>query len=695
MKYVRIISLLIIVLGSLDVQAQKIAKNYEFAEELFYSEFLDEAGIAYQKVVNEQPGYKDAAYKLEICDLLSGDRDKSLDKILSFEDTYGKTDKFYNYWLGRIYVSRYQYEDAKLSFNAFLERRGTKSKEIINETKDFIKEAEKRLDFFDKTDNYEIHQLEAPINSPSAELSPAFFVKKDELLFASNRSTGGSKESFSIYHAVRNNDRWEDISEITILGEFARENANVEVVDEDGKLFLFDRGKGDLFYSESRNGQWVQPVEFDTKLKKAHIQSHFFINEHEDRIIFATAAKGSKRTDLDLYQTFKDPESGKWSKPAPFNLVINTPFDEDSPYLSADEQTLYFVSDGHGSVGGLDIYKSQLDPQTLEWSEPVNLGFPINSPDDEFNFKMNPDGKSGYFSSNRLHTTGDFDIYFFWEIEKIAIEGRVFDLAAQQPISSGQIRFTPSQYTDEHFKSEITEEGRYVTEIIADETYLIEIIQDGKTIFTDEFEIHETGGIQTTYLKDFMFGKGKSMARRPVSNPSTTPPLQETESKPITQKPPTNPSTSNPQPREAPVTRSTKPASSAQNAGISSIQDLPRSYSKGRKAILHNVYFAFGTSGLSQGSNEVLNELLAVLKNNPKLKVEIGGHTDNIGSADANQWMSDRRAESVKKWLMERGINAQRMVAKGYGESQPLASNDDEEEGRELNRRIEIFVIEN
>jgi outer membrane protein OmpA-like peptidoglycan-associated protein len=688
MKNVTGIGFLVILLISINVQAQKVDKIYERAENLFYSELLEDALLDYQTVIQIQPGYRDAQYKAEICSLLTVYREKPMDQILSFDETFGQRDKFYKYWLGRIYVRKYMYEEAKRSFEEFIGGRGKKSKEILSETKDFIAEAEKRLNFFYNTDDYEIHQLQNPVNSEFGELTPAFFVEKDELIFASNRSTSGRNDEFSIFHAIKEDDNYTDIREITILGSFPREVANVEVVDEDGKLFLFDPRKGDLFYSESRNGQWVQPVEFDTKLKAAHIQSHFYINEHEDRIIFSTVTKG-KREDLDLYQTFRDPESGKWSKPAPFNLVINSEFDEDSPFLTKDEKTLYFASNGHGSIGGLDIYKSELNPETLEWSEPVNLGFPINSPDDEVHFKMNPDGKSGYFSSNRLHTKGDFDIYLFWEIEKIKIEGRVFDLTANQSIENGMIRFTPSQYTDEHFRSDLGSKGKYSAEIIADETYLVEIIQDGKTLFTDEFEIHETGGLETTYLKDFLFQNGKAVAQTKVSQEKTR-----SSSSQVLNKPAESDQTK----KQITVAQRSTPVaekSPSESAKISSIKDLPKSYSKGKKAIIHNVYFDFGTSGLSPGSHVVLNELFDVMKNNPSLKVEIGGHTDNTGPKDANAWLSQRRAESVRNWLIKKGIASSRMVAKGYGESQPIASNDDEKDGRELNRRIEIFVIQN
>lgn len=684
------------------LNAQKIGKLYDQAEDLFYSENLIDALEGYQLVLAQDPTYEDAEYKAELCSLLTSFREKPLDKILSYESTIGAKDRFYNYWLGRIYVDRYMYIEAVDVWKKFLKAKTRKSLEIRDETKEFISDARKKLVFFDNTDDYEIHQLGGEINTEGAELSPAYFEAKDELIFASSRGTSGRDESFKIYHSIKQDDGWTDITEVAILGQFTRQTANIEVVDEDGKLFLFSpKNKGDLFYSETTNGKWTLPVEFDSKVTSTHLKSHFHINEHEDRIIFATEAK---KSGLDLFQTFRNPKSGKWSKPAPFADIINSDFVEDSPFLSKDEKTLYFSSDGHGSIGGYDVYKTVFDSATLKWSEPINLGFPINSPDDEMHFKLNPDGSSGYFSSNRLHTKGDFDIYFFWEVEKIQIEGRVFDVTAQSSIPDAQIRFTPSAYTDEHFRSAIDPDGKYETEIISDETYLVEVIKDGKTLYTDQFEIHETGGVATTYIKDFLFNKPILKDQPPVE---TAQAVVSSKKNPTTkestarQKPTT---TSTNDRREVvretkPVNRSkSKPTNNSKSAGTtntsnSDIQRMVANYNVGSKVIIQNIYFGFGTTGLTQSEQPVLEELLSALQQNKNVKVEIGGHTDNTGPADANLWISENRAKSVKKWLVTRGVASNRIMAKGYGESEPLASNDDEEGGRELNRRIEVRLI--
>ncbi|MFY0685652.1 MAG: OmpA family protein [Cyclobacteriaceae bacterium] len=686
---------------------QKIDKTYEKAEDQFYSEKPAEALLLYKAVLAQDENYEDAAYKAELCSLLSDFKEKPLDQLTELRKTSGKDDKFYLYWLGRIYTGRYDFTMAIQSWKSFLKQKGSKSKIIIGETKDFIKLTRDKINFFDNTDNYLIHNLDGLINSEGAELSPVYFPEKQELLFASSRGSSKDNEIFKIYHAIKQDDGWTDIAPVDILGDFNRETANLEVVNEDGKLFIFkESDDGDLFYSETNNGKWTLPVEFDANVTSTHLKSHFFINEHEDRIIFATDRR-TMTGSMDLYQTFRDATSGKWSKPAPFAPTINSEYEENSPYLSPDEQTLYFSSKGHSTIGGYDIFKSEFDPVSLTWSEPENLGFPINSPDDEMNFKMNPDGKSGYFSSNRLHTKGDYDIYFFWEIEKINIEGRVFDMATQKPIANGQIQFTPSQYTDEHFKSATDKNGKYITQIISDETYLVEVTVDNEVVFTDQIEIHETGGIETTYIKDFLLN------RSAVSTTATPDIIASTSDKQY--------NVSTPQPNRIAINannntskslRSTREdvadgqstvieKSQAVNKGKVSDQPVRRTvavnqltnYSTGDKAIIHNVYFGFGATGLSSATNTVLDELYQTLKSNPSLKVEVSGHTDNIGTVEANQWISENRAKAVVQWLVQKGINSNQLVARGYGESKPLASNDDEENGRELNRRIEVLVI--
>ncbi len=358
-------------------------------------------------------------------------------------------------------------------------------------------------------------------------------------------------------------------------------------------------------------------------------------------------------------ESFKDAETGKWKNRIHLLPALQLNSQRRQSFLSEDETKFYFSSDRPNGVGGYDVYVSELDPETRQWSDPVNMGWPINSPDDEVNFKINPDLNSGYFSSNRIHSIGDYDIYFFWKIQKTTIEGRVIDGISQEPVTHGEIRFHPAQYLDEYFRSKLDSSGRYKTSIIANESFRVEVIQGFDTLMNQIFTVDGTEGDNVIHFKDFYL----------------LPPELEAEQRAALE------ARFNQSPEENQDTEQAQEITS-ENTGDH------------QNTTLRNVYFEFGTSQLRKESDPILNQLLTFLTTNPNIRIEVSGHTDNIGSKQANLIVSQRRAESVKTWLVEKGIDPSRIATTGYGESRPMASNDDEVDGRALNRRIEFRVLQ-
>lgn len=687
---------LLLTLCSFAAFGQNYEKLYNRGIEAFYGEDFVAAIEYFEQIEASGRSIKDSEYRLELAYLLLPEnRERSLEKILKFRETKSRSDKFYNYWMGRIYLNRYMFPEATNAFNSFLKKKGYKSEEIVEETKDYLAETEQLVTYFDNPDNFEIHPLEGPINSEFAEVTPVYSEVRQELLFASNRANPAEDE-FKIYHSKNENGTWSTPTILEVLGTFDREKANVEVVNEDGRLFIFkDEKKGDLYYSEPGTNGWKAPVEFDSKITSTHLESHFYINEHEDRIIFATK---NKKTGLDLMESFKDTETGDWEKPHPFAANLNTEFNEDSPFLSKDETTFYFLSDRPGGVGGYDVYVSTLNPETREWSEPENMGWPVNSPDDEIHFKMNADGKSGYFSSNRIHSKGDFDIFFFWSIEKTSVEGRVIDAVTLQPLEKGEIRFHPTQYMDEYFRSVLDETGRFKVDIISNEEFRVEVIRGVDTLMTEQFEVHDAKGEKVTHFKDFYVipGDVSDSMRLALEKKYKQPKVEIPEEKStatvakVENKQPNIEETSKSAETEtskSPEITSSSETQSSKNEPISS-KPTP-----GTIIFIGNIYFEFGTSTITDTSLPRLNEILEYLQRNTDQRIEIGGHTDNIGSSQINQIVSLNRANAAKKWLVAKGISADRITTKGYGETRPMVSNDDEKDGRALNRRIEIIAI--
>jgi len=660
-KSIALISIFILLVSK--SPAQDYDEIFKTAEESLYLEDFETALVNYQLLVASGLPYGNRVfYMAELCSLLTRYQNNPIESFLQYEEEMIQQDKFYFYWKGRVMMRKYRMAEANVAFQNFLDTEEYLSDEIMDEAKRWMNWVRNAKSYMDSPDSYEIHLLEREVNSEFAELSPVYFVENEELLFLSNRNT--NSEVYQIYHSVHEGDRkWSDPTPVFGQGFFSRDNANIEVVDEDGRLFQFrsDQG-GDLYYSEPSGDLkgWSSPREFDSRISSTHLGSHFFINEHEDRIIFASDVGDKKDSNLDLLQSFRNPNSGNWSKPSPFATSVNSQYNEDSPYLSPDETTLYFSSDGHGSMGGYDVFKSVFDQTTQTWSEPENMGFPLNSPEDELHFKMNHNQKSGYFTSNRLNTLGDFDIFFFWEINKINIEGRVVDNATGLPMKDAEIFFRPYEYLDMYFFSELTDQGKYKTEIPSNDRFKVEIKRNGEVLHEEEFTVHASEGDRTTHIKDFYLGKGEATATHRVAQHEID-----------TSKP---------------------------DLGVVTeemlLDELGTKFRTSNRVALHHVYFDFGTSRLKNESLPSLNVIKNLLNANPKLRIEIGGHTDNVGDDLSNQNVSLKRAESVLNWLTSNGISSSRLTARGYGATKPIASNDDEKEGRELNRRIEIVVIE-
>ncbi len=709
-RYAGLILLLLFILLLPKTSIAQSEKLYAKGMKAFFKEDFDKAIEYFEEIESSGRTFKDTKYRNEISYLVQRKyRERDLGTMLSFRQYKAKSDKFFHYWMGRIYANRYNFPEAVDSWKIFLSMKDYKSEEIIEETQNFLEHAELMVKYFDNPDNYEVHQLRAPINTEFAELSPVFSGDNARLIFTSNRNNAAT-DLFEVFQSSSSEIGWNSPKLIPSIGKISREKANIEIVNEDGKLFIFKEEKknsGDLFFSELINENWSTPVEFDNKITSTHLKSHFFINEHEDRIIFSAP---NKEFGLDIFESFKNSENGQWEDPHPFSPSVNSGFDEDSPFLSADESKFYFSSDKPGGIGGFDVYVSTFDEKSKTWSKAENIGWPINSPDDEQFFKMNPDGNSGYFSTNRIHSIGDYDIFYFWEIQKTTVEGRVLYAHNEAPITKGEVRFHPTQYLDEYFRSTIDEDGNYEAEIIANEIFRVEIMDGFDTLLTQPFALVDVDGAEVTHYKDFF------VIAKDLSEEETLKYQAQYASEQVIPKAKEMfaPVKKVSQPKEEAVSEKVivaaeieekvapepvKPESKSQNIvtekNDTSIKKATYSYHYPMEigTQIARVFFQYNTSQLTKASIPMLEKVVSFLKDYPSLKVEVAGHTDNFGSEKTNEMVSVKRAETVKSWMVNKGINPERIITVGFGETRPIASNDDEENGRELNRRIEVKTL--
>lgn len=663
-----------ILLSPLSAISQE-GKLLEHAEDLLYAEKFDEAMAEYREILTTSKSIT-AQYHIEICSLLTRYPQKPLDRFLELGATVSQSDKFYNYWLGRILYNQYEFEKAIAAWKKFLAIKKYKSRNILEETNLFIKNANRVMEFYKKPETHHAQRLPDIINTEFSEITPTYIDNLNELLYASSlesSSISHSEHPFHIFSSFFDGSDWSKPEIINSLGDYDENNANLEIIGNDGRLLLFKPNKnGGLHESQLKHDSiWTQPHLFDLHIKQSRLKPHFYVNEQENVLIFSTKSKG-KDGHLNLQYSVRADK--KWTKPRPFGATINTDKNEESAFLASDGKTLYFSSDGHNSIGGYDIFKSVYDSISDQWSTPENLGFPINTTGNELYFKLKPNGSEGYFSSDRFHSKGGYDIYHFWEASYNAVTGRVLD-ESNQPIANAYVRFHPTEYLDTDFNGISNGSGEYEMHIIPGDEYDVEIFVDHKLIFQKNIHVNEEHDPNIVINIDLVMGTGVEVltAAKDVSFHSSG-----------------DHATTLNEHLEAEETHNKTPVPKE----VSSVPKLGSKFRKGHKALIHNVYFGTGHADLSVDDKATLQELVDLMTEYPDLKVEIGGHTDNVGSSEINLKLSQSRAGNVAKFVASKNVDISRLQPIGYGESKPMASNDDEINGRELNRRIEVVVIE-
>jgi len=266
---------------------------------------------------------------------------------------------------------------------------------------------------------FEIENLGPIVNSEFPDFSPVISVDENALFFTSARlrpdsSNFGAKDRLTglhfedIYASYKDRDgKWQEPELLSINTTDHTATMNVSV---DGQtLYLYkDVNGGDIFESKLVGEIWSEPSPMPAGINSSAWETHLAITPDEQTIYFVSNRSGGFGG-RDIYKANKLPD-GKWSKPTNLGAKINTQYDEDAVFISPDSQTLYFSSKGHDSMGGFDIMYSKLD-ENGEWSSPVNIGYPINTSDDDVFFVTSADGQRAYYSSVRNTGFGEKDIY--------------------------------------------------------------------------------------------------------------------------------------------------------------------------------------------------------------------------------------------------------------------------------------------
>jgi len=389
----------------------------------------------------------------------------------------------------------------------------------------------------------------------------------------------------------------------------------------------------DIYYSDYLgSGEWSEIQKVPGLNDPVAWDSQPSIAADGKTLFFASDRNGGLGG-CDIYKSVRD-QTGVWSKPENLGPVINTRGNEKSPFMHSDSETLYFSSDGHMSVGGYDIFYARKNEKG-DWLEPQNIGYPINNTGDDLGFFVSTDGNLGYFATNQRGKVngkgaGGWDIYSF-ELYKEARPDHVALIKGQVKDDAGNpVEGAKVEVKDTKTKQKI--------EAVVDSSngqyaLVVNLKKTKDIIITAKKEAYAFSSQMIT-LKDTTFSKPKS------------------------------------------INLDTKP--------IAIGQTYP----------LNNIYYETNSAELKKESMIVIEEFVEFMKAQPTIKIEIHGHTDNVGTEQGNQALSSDRAFTVLEALQQRGIAKDRLIAfKGFGASQPVATNDTEE-GRAKNRRTEFVIVE-
>jgi outer membrane protein OmpA-like peptidoglycan-associated protein/Tol biopolymer transport system component len=526
--------------------------------------------------------------------------------------------------LGSLQISESQYEQAQMSLNKYLTYPNIADQDV-HMAKKLLKDCEFSIEAIKHPVPFKPINMGPEINTPNDEYLPTTTADESMLLFTRKIN---NNEDF--YKSMQVDGKWQTATYLSNQINTPNYNEGAQSISQDGKLLFFtgcDRpdglGRCDIYIAQKKGDDWGKPFDLSPPINTPGWESQPSISADGRTLYFVSNRSGG----YGGYDIWKSTISDKgWSEPQNLGPNINTAYDEQSPFIHADDSTLYFCSDGWPGLGGKDLFVSHLGKDG-KWGKPVNMGYPINSSGDENGLTVTANGKYAYFASNNLNGFGGFDIYKFELPPNVRphmvtyVKGIVTDAKNKQPLDAAieiiDLEKNVVVYEDESSP----EHGDFLATLPPGKNYGLNISKNGYLFYSANFSLigHE--------------------AKDPYNLAIALSPIE-----------------------------------------------------IGNTVILNNIFFDTNKFDIKPDSKAELQKLIEFLNSNPSVRIEISGHTDNVGNDQVNQILSENRAKAVYQYLIATGIKPQRLVYKGYGKTQPLVPNTSDE-NRSMNRRTEFKII--
>jgi outer membrane protein OmpA-like peptidoglycan-associated protein/tetratricopeptide (TPR) repeat protein len=583
-----------------------------------------------EKAQKKEPTFIDAILMQADVQLQTGDYNASeanFEKALALSPDYSPLVYFL---LAEAEKSLQKYEEAATHYETYLatgklrpQRKETAQKSLLDVQ--FAGEAIKQPVPFQPESLGETVNTELPEYLPSLTADGEFLVY----------TTRVGPKNEDIFYSERTDTAWTKGKALPSFNTPFNESS--PSISANGKTLVYAsnqrQGNFDLYYAEFTGKNWTEPQLLPSPVNTNSWESQACLSADGQRIYFVSD-RGGGQGQLDIWQCEKLAD-GKWGNVSNLGEQINTPYNEQAPFIHPDGKTLYFMSKGHPGMGEYDLFLSKMD-ENGNWGTPINLGYPINTPNNEGAIIVSLDGQTAYFDTDKYGPTGQYqemgnaDLFSFDLYPAIQpspctyVKANVIDAVTRKPVVA-KVSFLRLKDEEVHLSAQTDKKGLFFGVLPLGENYALNVSKTGYLFYSEHFALEEANTYSDPYILDIYLV--------PIPEKSTDEPA--------------------------------------------------------KAVVLNNVFFETGSAALLPISITELTALKRLLEENPDLKIQINGHTDNVGSEDDNLQLSNARAKAVHDFLIAEGIAPERLRYKGFGESQPIESNDTPE-GRKLNRRTEF-----
>ncbi len=450
----------------------------------------------------------------------------------------------------------------------------------------------------------------AGVNTPQGnEYAPAI-TADDKLLYFCGTNRPGNIGKEDIFVSRKTPNGWGKAVPVTDLNTADSNEASLAVTADGTTMIIFKDGK--LMYSLRKKGGWSPLQPFSRNTTISEWQADAMITSDGKAMLFAAMSKvpHEQQISINIFVSLQN-ENGEWGKPFGLGPNINTSRIDRSPFLHPDMKTLYFCSEGHGSMGGTDVFVSKRlsERSWTEWSEPVNMGKVINSAGNECWYKISTDGSLAYFSKRENKQN---DIYQLTIPESLrpqpvaTISGKVLDTEGAPVVTVIRWEDLETQHMVGHTRTN-PEDGQFFIVLPEGKNYGYYIYNEKLFPVSDNIDLRKTNQF----------------------------------------------------------------ISAENNITVTTIKEM---IEKETPIALNNLFFDTGKWDLLPASISELNRVATIIRQQG-IPVEISGHTDDVGDDESNRILSERRANAVLNYLLQAGIDSKLLTARGYGESRPVATN--------------------